>query len=176
MVSTFIPLFITLTVGLVHGYIDTFRLTPSHPFDPTPSPGPQPLDHIPTHPFNRYCVKGRGFNPVIEKASEDPYMLNPGTTLKAGNLRLYPHNWLEVNVVLQDKRHTVVLIDPTISQFSEDISEDIAVWYESMPGYDDAIEKYWPGEHLEYWPGRMQDLSSLNKYMSTRWPHTCESW
>ena len=76
-------------------------------------------------------------------------MLNPGTTLKAGNLRLYPHNWLEVNVVLQDKRHTVVLIDPTISQFSEDISEDIAVWYESMPGYDDAIEKYWPGEHLE---------------------------
>ena len=71
-------------------------------------------------------------------------MLNPGPTPKIGDMRFYPHNWLRVNVLLPDRSHSFVFIDPTIAQFSEDIGEDIAVWHESMPGFEEAMEKYMP--------------------------------
>ena len=58
----------------------------------------------------------------------------------SGTIRKYWHVWMLAEVEVQGKRHRV-LIDLTIVQFS-DISEDIAVWHERMPGYSEAMEKY----------------------------------
>ena len=68
-------------------------------------------------------------------------MLNPGPVETSGNCRKYWHAWMKAEVEVQGKRH-MVLIDPTIAQFSDDINEDIAVWHERMPGYSEAMEKY----------------------------------
>ena len=60
----------------------------------------------------------------------------------SGNIRKYWHVLMMAKVQeVQGKRH-LVLIDPTIAQFSDDINEDIAVWHERMPGYSEAMEKY----------------------------------
>ena len=48
-------------------------------------------------------------------------MLSQGPMETSGNIRKYWHVWM---------------------QASDDISEDIAVWHELMPGYSEAMEKY----------------------------------
>ena len=75
---------------------------------------------------------------------KSPFMLNPGPIeILENHQRKYWHAWLKVEVEVHGVRYQV-LIDPTIAQFSLDITEDIAVWHNHMPGYEEAMKNYEP--------------------------------
>ena len=73
------------------------------------------------------------------------------------------HAWMTAEVEVQGKRH-LVLIDPTIALFSDDISEDIAVWHERMPGYSEAMEKYEATEVIQGEAAAKQAFCNLFSY------------
>ena len=90
----------------------------------------------------RYCTAGRGFNPLIVSTTKDPFVLNPGPIEILGNQRRkYLHAWMKIVVEVHGER-LQMLVDPTIAQFSLDITEDIAVWHNKIPGNEEAMEEY----------------------------------